>query len=147
MKYQIKIDDRIFEVEIHDLQARPIIAVVDGEPIEVWPQDGQQTLPPYPTAHQRPESKPLPKMESSSPTQVGDKAKANAVNAPIPGVIVSITVKSGDAVVFGQELCILEAMKMKNAIRATRAGIINTVYVSPGQQVNHHDILMDYVES
>ena len=147
MKYQIKIDDRIFEVEIHDLQARPIIAVVDGDPIEVWPQDSQQSFPPYPTATQRPESKSLRNMERSSPKPVGDNAKANAVYAPIPGVIVSITVEPGDSVVFGQELCILEAMKMKNAIRATRAGMINTVYVSPGQQVNHHDILLDYLES
>lgn len=147
MKYQIKIDDRIFEVEIGNLQSRPIIAVVDGEPIEVWPQDDQKSPSPYPTASKHEDSKPLPKAVNDSSKRAADAAKANSVYAPIPGVIVSIAINPGDAVVYGQELCILEAMKMKNAIRATRDGVINALYVSVGQQVKHHDILMDYEES
>jgi biotin carboxyl carrier protein len=68
------------------------------------------------------------------------------VRAPIPGVIVSIVVNVGEAVNVGQELCVLEAMKMKNSIRATRAGQIATIHVNIGQQVKHNEPLVEYVE-
>jgi biotin carboxyl carrier protein len=64
------------------------------------------------------------------------------VAAPIPGVIISIAVKPGDQVTHGQELCVLEAMKMKNAIRSTRAGTIDTVQVAKGDSVSHGQVLM-----
>jgi glutaconyl-CoA/methylmalonyl-CoA decarboxylase subunit gamma len=53
-------------------------------------------------------------------------------------------VSPGDEVEVGGELCILEAMKMKNAIRATRAGQIAAVHVSTGQHVKHNDPLVEY---
>jgi biotin carboxyl carrier protein len=68
------------------------------------------------------------------------------VRAPIPGVIASVEVKVGDTVAVGDPLCVLEAMKMKNAIRATRAGRIADIAVSVGQQVNHGDPLLSFAE-
>ena len=68
------------------------------------------------------------------------------VNAPLPGVIIAIQVKAGDAVSTGQELCTLEAMKMKNAIRANREGTIAAIEVTVGDQVNHGQILMSFRE-
>jgi biotin carboxyl carrier protein len=59
------------------------------------------------------------------------------VTAPLPGVVTVISVKVGDAVKPGQDLCILEAMKMNNPIRATFGGVVKTVYVTIGQQVQH----------
>lgn len=145
MKYQITIQDRIFEVEIQDLHARPIIALVNGERFEVWPQDGNPALSAPPTLPTTPGQKTsdtgMTRLSHSSMT-----ASMNTVLAPIPGIIVSIAVQPGDTVSFGQELCVLEAMKMKNAIRATRSGQIASILVSVGQQVKHHDILMEYVE-
>ncbi len=67
-----------------------------------------------------------------------------AVRAPIPGVIVSVAVQPGQAVTVGQELCVLEAMKMKNVIRAPRAGVIAAVRVAVGQTVKHKDVLVEY---
>lgn len=66
------------------------------------------------------------------------------MKAPIPGVIISIIVNEGDKVTFGQELCILEAMKMKNVIRAGRAGTIAKVLVKEGESVQHSQVLMEY---
>jgi propionyl-CoA carboxylase alpha chain len=71
---------------------------------------------------------------------------SKAVLAPIPGVIVSIAVEPGAEVEQGQELCILEAMKMKNVIRSPRAGQIAAIKVSAGQHVKHHDLLMEFAE-
>jgi biotin carboxyl carrier protein len=66
------------------------------------------------------------------------------VLAPLPGVIVAVLVKPGDQVARGQELCTLEAMKMKNAIKSSREGIIDTIAVNIGDQVNHGQMLMSF---
>jgi biotin carboxyl carrier protein len=65
------------------------------------------------------------------------------VYALIPGVVDSIAVQAGDAVAVGQVLCALEAMKMKNAIRASRAGQIARLHVVVGQHVRHNDPLVE----
>jgi biotin carboxyl carrier protein len=61
-------------------------------------------------------------------------------------VIVEVAVKPGDQVRVGDTLCVLEAMKMKNAIRAPRAGQIATVFVQIGQAVKHHDSLVAFTD-
>jgi propionyl-CoA carboxylase alpha chain len=53
-------------------------------------------------------------------------------------------VRPGDEVGLGQDLCVLEAMKMKNPIRSPRAGRIASVNVNPGQTVKHHDVLVEF---
>ncbi len=71
----------------------------------------------------------------------GDSA---TVIAPIPGTIIAVSVQPGDRVEHGQELCVLEAMKMKNAIRATRAGMVSKVHVAVGAQVRQGQPLVSY---
>ena len=68
------------------------------------------------------------------------------VHAPLPGVIVDIKVIEGEQVAYGQELCVLEAMKMKNIIRANREGKIKTIYMHVGDQVQHNSLLMEFEE-
>jgi glutaconyl-CoA/methylmalonyl-CoA decarboxylase subunit gamma len=139
MKMRVKINDEIYEVEIGDLKSRPIQATIEGETFEVWPEEteavvltGSVPLPPVPT--------PAPPRAAPAPTAVrGEKT----VTAPIPGVILSFSVKVGDTVEAGQEVCVLEAMKMKNAIRASHAGKITAFHVSAGQTVSHGQPLFD----
>jgi biotin carboxyl carrier protein len=71
---------------------------------------------------------------------------SNTLRAPIPGVVVAVKVHPGDAVTLGQELLVLEAMKMRNAIRSSRDGQISVVHVSTGQTVNHNDPLIEFAE-
>ena len=60
----------------------------------------------------------------------------------MPGVIVSVSVGVGDQVVTGDEVCILEAMKMQQVLRADWTGIVREVYVQPGQQVLDGDPIL-----
>lgn len=64
-----------------------------------------------------------------------------AVTAPMPGNISNISASVGDAVSRDQVLCTLEAMKMQNAIRSPRDGVIATVNVRSGQAVSYGDVL------
>ena len=64
------------------------------------------------------------------------------VHAIIPGVVVSVSVAPGDAVVAGQQLLVVEAMKMQNELRAPRDGIVTRVAVGAGVTIEVGDILL-----
>ncbi|HUL01136.1 MAG TPA: biotin/lipoyl-containing protein [Nitrospirota bacterium] len=57
------------------------------------------------------------------------------VNAPMPGKIISVKVKVGDSVKKGQELLIMEALKMQNAIRTPGDGVVKEIHVKAGDPV------------
>jgi len=61
--------------------------------------------------------------------------------APMPGKVVRLLVKAGDAVEAGQGLLVVEAMKMQNEIRAPKTGKVERILISEGQAVNAGDVL------
>jgi acetyl/propionyl-CoA carboxylase alpha subunit len=63
------------------------------------------------------------------------------VRAIIPGRVVSVAVAAGDAVVAGQPLLVVEAMKMQNELRAPRDGTVARVAVGAGETVELGDVL------
>ena len=67
---------------------------------------------------------------------------AGQVRAPMPGLVVAIQAEPGMAVVPGQPLIRMEAMKMQMEIRATHAGVVREVRVVPGQDVAGNDLLV-----
>ncbi|MFZ0490170.1 MAG: biotin/lipoyl-containing protein [Salegentibacter sp.] len=64
------------------------------------------------------------------------------VLAPLPGNIFKLMVKEGDAVSKGDELLILEAMKMENHILADQGGVIRTIRIKEGDNVLQNDLLL-----
>jgi biotin carboxyl carrier protein len=64
------------------------------------------------------------------------------VRAIIPGRIVAVSVAQGDAVTAGQQMLVLEAMKMQNELRAPRDGTIDRVGVAVGSDVEVGDLLL-----
>lgn len=64
------------------------------------------------------------------------------VRAPIPGLVVRVLVRTGDAIKAGQPLVILEAMKMENELRAVREGAVGDVRVKPGERVEQGAVLL-----
>ena len=64
------------------------------------------------------------------------------VHAIIPGVVVSVSVTPGDAVTAGQQLLVVEAMKMQNELRAPRDGTIERVVVGAGRTIEVGDLLL-----
>jgi biotin carboxyl carrier protein len=142
MKIKVRIQDELFDVEIGDLRARPVIAMVEGERIELWPEAAAQ-------AETTPKGAILPRVQPSPAAEIrpagiasqGGAASPDAVRAPIPGVITNVAIQPGSEVARGDEICSLEAMKMKNIIRSPKAGKIAAVHVTVGQSVKHGDIL------
>ena len=139
MKITVNIDGESFEVEVSNLYERPVIATVDGIQFEVWPEGEAPFKSKSPVKKGN-----VPLIQKVNPN---NRLVGNKVVAPIPGFIFLIKVQEGENVVPGQELCILEAMKMKNVIRAPRAGRIVAVRVSNGQQVAEGDALLEFSNS
>ena len=141
MKMRVKIEDKFFDVEIEDLQSRPILATVDGETLEVWPDETTQAV----SAGEGGEAATGAGLVAAG--QAAEQVNpGKVVTAPIPGTIVAVLVKEGQSIKFGQELITLEAMKMKNAIRATRDGKVAVVRVTVGDQVRHSQVLIEYAD-
>ena len=139
MKYVVKVADKQYEVEIEDLHARPVVARVDGQEFKVSPEDGGTR----PAQKDAKEFKPgdvskHPAMASISATEL---------TAPLPGVVTEVFVKPGEVIEMGQVVLIIEAMKMKNSIRSTRAGTISEVLVSAGQTVAHKQMLVKFTDT
>lgn len=139
MKMKITVQEQTFEVELDDIHARPIQASVDGQVFEVWPEETAGARPAAVQVSAAPSPSAAP-TASPAPRSAG----SNAVLAPIPGVITEIKAAAGDKVSYGQELCVLEAMKMKNSIRAGHDGTIARVLVSTGDQVQQGKVLMEF---
>ncbi len=145
MRMNVQIDEQKFEVEVGSLTEQPVQVVVDGEQFEVWVEEDRSTVVAAAAAASAAAQPDQPRIPDSKPAPVQAAAvSSKLVAAPIPGVILSVGVKPGDAVKAGQELCILEAMKMKNIIRASRDGKIADVHISAGDHVSHGQALMDY---
>jgi propionyl-CoA carboxylase alpha chain len=66
------------------------------------------------------------------------------VVAPMPGLVVTMDVAPGEEIKSGQVICVLEAMKMQNIIRAERDGVIKTVGAKAGDSVAADDILAEF---
>ena len=78
-----------------------------------------------------------------APTAAAPAASgAVSVKAPMPGNIIKVNVKAGDAVKKGDVLCILEAMKMENEICAPADGVVAGVNVVQGASVQTDDVLL-----
>jgi pyruvate carboxylase len=71
-----------------------------------------------------------------------DDGNAAHLGAPMPGVISTVAVKSGQKVTAGDVLLSIEAMKMETALHADRDGVISEVLVAPGAQIDAKDLLI-----
>ena len=134
MKVSVKIDDQIYNVEIQDINKRPIVATVDGETFEITPEVELSASSP---------SMPAPDIVTKTTTQTNS---GKALLAPLPGTVTEIFVLPGAHIETGQPVCVIEAMKMKNTIHADRTGTVANVSVSPGQSVKHKQVLVEFAD-
>ena len=121
--YKIKVNGKTYEVKV--------MGITEVEPVEVKTVKGAVSAP---AAQAAPAAKP-----AAAPVASGN---GTPVPSPMQGTILDVKVKAGDAVKAGQVLCILEAMKLENEIKAPSDGTVVSVNVTKGQQVNSKDTLV-----
>lgn len=76
--------------------------------------------------------------------EIGASKQVNDIKAPMPGLILEITVKVGDVVKENDTLLILEAMKMENVIHSPREGIIKSIAVNERETVDKNTLLIEF---
>jgi biotin carboxyl carrier protein len=142
-RVEVIVNGKPYLVEVGDLTASPITISVNGRPylVSIETTEVQAAPGDKPLVGPEPAARQMPAPEKA-PVRTGPTSdRPDVVRAPMPGNILDIAVKPGDQVSVRQQLCSLEAMKMKNAIRSPRDGVIGSVEVAEGQAVAHGDAL------
>lgn len=121
-KYNITVNGVTYEVLVEEADATGAVMPAPAAPA------------PAPAAAPAPEKKAAP-----APSGATGAVK---VTSPMPGTILKVDVTVGQAVKKGDNLCILEAMKMENAIPAPQDGTVASVNVVKGASVNAGDLLI-----
>ena len=138
---RVKVGDRWYTVTVGDLTRSPVEVTVEGETFQVE-IEGLEGLAPPPPARRRSSSlvQPVSTPPSNSPRS---EFSDNVLRSPMPGRVLSIMVRPGDAVAAGDEVCVVEAMKMEQSIRSTRDGVVKEVHVQPMDSVSLDDPLVE----
>ncbi|ROL50025.1 Propionyl-CoA carboxylase alpha chain, mitochondrial [Anabarilius grahami] len=68
---------------------------------------------------------------------------SSILRSPMPGSVVAVSVKPGDSVAEGQEICVIEAMKMQNSMTAAKAAKVKSVHCKAGDTVGEGDLLVE----
>ena len=64
--------------------------------------------------------------------------------SPMPGLLTSLAVAVGEAIKDGDELAVVEAMKMENVLRAERDGVIKAIKVQPGESLAVDQVILEF---
>ena len=126
--YKVKVNGKVYEVEIEEVEGTPVVTSSAPAPAPTQPA-------PQPT--------PAPAVAPSQPAPQPSAGGDSVVKAPIPGKVLSIKVREGEQVEYGQTLLIFEAMKMENEVKAPKAGVVKKIYVSEGANFKTGDPLVE----
>lgn len=132
--YRFKINGNEYNVEINSVEGSNASVTVNGTPYQVElenaPAAPVQAVPSAPAA-----AAPAPAQAAPAAAKPAASGAGKAVTSPLPGVIIAIKVNVGDTVKAGQEVAVLEAMKMENSIEATHDGTVTAVHVAKGDSI------------
>lgn len=134
-QYKFKINGNQYDVTINSISGETADVTVNGTSYQVEMENcGSQpaAAPTAPTAPAAPSPAPA---AAPVPAAPAPSAGGKKITSPLPGVIVEVNVKVGDTVKAGQQVAVLEAMKMENSIESEFAGTVTAVHVDKGNSV------------
>lgn len=128
-EYKFKINGKDYAVKIGEASGRSLTVNVNGADYEVELENelAAAGLRSNAEAEVSPAAPAAPK---AAPTGAG-----KTIKSPLPGIIISINVKEGQAVTRGQKVAVIEAMKMENDILAECDGTITAIHAAKGDSV------------
>jgi biotin carboxyl carrier protein len=150
--FRLTVNDKTYKVEIGDLSQSTIEVRVDGEMFSVRlesdvPEMDRGPAPVISMAANpvAPAASPvMPSPKTKGPSTPPAATDGKVLTAPMPGVVLAVRVKAGDRVKRGEEMVLLESMKMELNILAGADGVVKKVFVSQGQNVAHGAILVEF---
>ena len=140
-EYKYKINGNAYTVSVGDIDDNIAQVEVNGVPYKVELEKKAASTVKVASAP-RPAAAPRTATGEKVVSKPAATAGPGAVKAPLPGVVLSIPVKVGDAVKAADTVLVLEAMKMENAIHAGRDGKVAAISVAPGDSVLEGTVLL-----
>lgn len=131
--YKFKINGNEYNVAINSVEGKNASVTVNGTAYQVELEEAPAASPVQ--AAPAPATVPAPQAAPAALKPAPASGTGKAVTSPLPGVIIAVKVNVGDAVKAGQEVAVLEAMKMENSIEATQDGTITAIHVSKGDSI------------
>lgn len=140
-EYKYKINGNTYKVGIGDIDKGVAQVEVNGVPykVELEQKAAPVTIVNAPRPAAAPRTATGEKVISKPAASTG---AGTAIKAPLPGVVLNIPVKVGDAVKAGDTVLVLEAMKMENAVLSDRDGKVASISVNNGDSVLEGTVLM-----
>ena len=140
--FNVFVEGQYYEVEVECTAGAPVITAVAPAPAAApRPAAAPAAAPkPAPAAPPRPAAAAAPKAAAAPVAAMA--AGDVPLRAPMPGMIISYSVKVGDQVNNGDLVCILEAMKMQNSLPAPASGIVKAINFEPGASVAKDAVIM-----
>ena len=129
-EYKYTIDGQEYVVAIGDIVDNVASVTVNGEEFKVEMEPEQE-----PEKKKVVLGQPAQQDSEENVTSAANVNTANAVKAPLPGVITEIKVAVGDEVKAGDVVIVLEAMKMANNLAAEKDGKVTAICVKTGESV------------
>ena len=135
--YKFRINGNEYNVDINSVEGNIADVTVNGTSYQVEMENA-------PAPVQKPVQAPAatavapasPAATTPAPKPAAPAGAGKPVTSPLPGVIIEVSVKEGQAVKAGQKVAVLEAMKMENEIFAPRAGTVAQVLIAKGSTVD-----------
>ena len=134
-EYKYKINGNEYNVAVEELEGNKANVTVNGKSYEVELDRPAKPAVSKPVARPAAAAAPAAAPATAPSPKAAPAAGGAGIKAPLPGVILDIKVKVGDAVAKGQTVAILEAMKMENNINADREGTVVSINVAKGQSI------------
>lgn len=132
--YKFKINGNEYNVAINSVSGNFAEVTVNGASYQVE-LDNIPAAPASDVPAPAPQAAVTPAPVQASAPAPAAAGSGKAVTSPLPGVIVAVKVNVGDAVKAGQEVAVLEAMKMENSIEASANGTVTAIHVAQGDSV------------
>ncbi|MBF16593.1 MAG: acetyl-CoA carboxylase biotin carboxyl carrier protein subunit [Chloroflexi bacterium] len=131
---QIKIGTESYDVEVGDISVSPVDVTVNGNIYSVDISKYLKNIQPK----KRKITKKIPtRTKKQENITKNNNTVNNSVKSPMPGTILGVKVSVGDTVKVGDELLVLESMKMENMINSPIDGTISKILISEGDSVQH----------
>lgn len=144
-KNHVSVNGRIMEVDFEEISGQPVFSLLlDGKSFEAYVYEGEDELQVQLLGQQYPvtvEDERERRLRAAAGGSVAETGEFN-LKAPMPGLVVAVSVVQDQDVAKGDVLVVLESMKMQNELRSPRAGKVARVRVKAGETVEQKQTLV-----
>jgi len=143
-KFKLTIDGNAFDISVNEQGKNAAEVIVNGQPYTVeFEKDDAPTTAAKPVQKAAPKAAAPAKKAPAAAPAAKKVGSSKSINSPLPGNIFKILVSVGQEVKRGENIVIIESMKMENNITADKDGTVKAIYIEVGQSVLQGDALID----